>query len=342
MTTRRQQRRHQRKTRMRRLAALVMAAACAYGAGMATSTALANEPQRCGTSDSVCYAGYNANGLKLIADDLSENGKDSPYYATMETNLQRRKTGSITLSDGSALPFRLIGILHDDLADGSGRKAGLTFMSTAAMPTAYCMNGTMPDDDTTTCTDDGQTMEGGWRDSSLRGWLNDDDGPIWAMFPQSFRTNVATVAKQSAEYDRTDKQGRKATATSDRLWIVSQHELGSIQACDSYDQTDVDSLIWIRGCQARQQEGDQYELFREAGVSDDGYNSILAETYLDGGLGLPDGSHGTYWWTRTIRTTYYTADFLCVGPRGQLESSTGNNFGSNTGYRLSVVPAFSF
>ena len=64
------------------------------------------------------------------------NGTASRYYTTMETNLQKDVRGSITLTDGSKLPFRLIGILHDDLADGSGRKAGLTFMAVNAMPNA--------------------------------------------------------------------------------------------------------------------------------------------------------------------------------------------------------------
>ena len=72
--------------------------------------------------------GYNAAGLKQIADDLSDKGKGSAYYAEMEDNLTKGTQGSLTLSDGSNLPFRLIGILHDDKADGSGKKAGLTFM----------------------------------------------------------------------------------------------------------------------------------------------------------------------------------------------------------------------
>lgn len=336
MTTRRQQRRQERKTRMRRLAALVMAATVACGAGMATSTALADEPQRCGTADSVCYAGYNANGLKQIADDLSEHGKDSQYYTTMYTSMQDGRRGEITLSDGSTLPFRLIGILHDDLADGSGRKAGLTFIATAAMPTAYCMNGTMPDDDTTTCTD-GKTSAGGWRDSGLRGWMNDDNGPIWSMFPQSFRDNVSTVVKQSGWEDAD-----AAEATSDRLWIVSKRELvgDSDSISCSYDLSDPENSLRAEGCQARQQEGDQYELFEWAGVVDDEYNSILSGMYMSAALSMPAGSNDTGWWIRSTGQNMYYSGFLRVFARGQI-ANTGPS-GYEDAPRLSVVPAFSF
>ena len=128
--------RHHARGRAWRTLAAALALAVAVGGGLATSTALADEPQRCGASDKVCYAGYNANGLKRIATDLSENGTGSQYYEVMKSNLQKDVRGSITLSDGSKLPFRLIGVLHDDLADGSGRKAGLTFMAVNAMPKA--------------------------------------------------------------------------------------------------------------------------------------------------------------------------------------------------------------
>ena len=117
----------------------IVAAVCG---GLITGSAIASEPAKCSTGvDKVCYAGYNAAGLKQIADDLSDKGKGSAYYAEMEDNLTKGTQGSLTLSDGSNLPFRLIGILHDDKADGSGKKAGLTFMAWNALPKAYCING---------------------------------------------------------------------------------------------------------------------------------------------------------------------------------------------------------
>ena len=95
-----------------------MSAVCG---GFLTGSAVAAELAKCNTSvDKVCYAGYNAACLKQIADDLSEKGKGSTYYVAMEKNLTDVVKGTLTLSDGSNLPFRLIGILHDDKADGSG------------------------------------------------------------------------------------------------------------------------------------------------------------------------------------------------------------------------------
>ena len=86
--------------------------------------------------DKVCYAGYNAAGLKQIADDLSDKGQGKRLLCGNGDNLTKGTQGSLTLSDGSNLPFRLIGILHDDKADGSGKKAGLTFMAWNALPKA--------------------------------------------------------------------------------------------------------------------------------------------------------------------------------------------------------------
>lgn len=63
----------------------IMSAVCG---GFLTGSAIAAEPAKCNTGvDKVCYAGYNAAGLKQIADDLSEKGKGSTYYAAMEKNL---------------------------------------------------------------------------------------------------------------------------------------------------------------------------------------------------------------------------------------------------------------
>lgn len=169
---------HGSRHMVRRLLATlaIMSAVCG---GFLTGSAIAAEPAKCNTGmDKVCYAGYNAAGLKQIADDLSEKGKGSTYYAAMEKNLTDGVKGTLTLSDGSNLPFRLIGILHDDKADGSGRKAGLTFMAWNALPKAYAMNNS-------------HTNNGGWRDSLLRNQMN--NGEIWNQFPTDFQDRKSVV-----------------------------------------------------------------------------------------------------------------------------------------------------
>lgn len=304
-----------------RALAAVTAVTAALAGGLATSTALADEPQKCGTSDTVCYAGWNANGLKQIADDLSVNGKASTYYETMETNLQKDVRGSITLSDGSKLPFRLIGILHDDLADGSGRKAGLTFMAVNAMPKAYCMNGVMPSGESIICHE-GDTNRGGWRDSGLRRWMN--GGEVWDMFPEAFRTGVSAVLKRSNNMEYGGTSGSAASATSDRLWLVSYREL----VPTIYDGWKDDD-----GFQALNQEGGQYEFFKGR-VTNNHSNTILANMGRPASGSRPADSDGSCWWLRSslLDSNVYVFD---VDPGGNLSEYYAQ-------YRFALVPAFSF
>ena len=308
-----------------RVLAAIAAVTAALAGGLATSTALADEPQKCGTSDTVCYAGWNANGLKQIADDLSVNGTASRYYTTMETDLQKDVHGSITLSDGSKLPFRLIGILHDDLADGSGRKAGLTFMAVNAMPKAYCMNGSMPSDNTTICQG-GNTNLGGWRDSDLRRWMN--GGEVWDMFPEAFRTGVSAVLKQSNSMECGDTSGAVSSATSDRLWLVSYRELVP---------TIYDGWKNYGGFQALNQEGSQYEFFKGRVTNNHSSNTILANMYRTVSGSRPAGLsiYDLYWWERSSYPDD-TGDFLYVRPDGD---PSGHNLAN---CRFALVPAFSF
>ena len=316
--------RHTAGHAMWRVLAAIAAVAAALSGGLATSTALADEPQKCGTSDTVCYAGWNANGLKQIANDLSLNGTGSRYYPAMESDLQKDVRGSITLSDGSKLPFRLIGILHDDLADGSGRKAGLTFMAVNAMPKAYCMNGSMPSDNTTTCQG-GNTNKGGWRDSGLRRWMN--GGEVWDMFPEAFRTGVSAVLKQSNNMEDGDTSGSAASATSDRLWLVSYRELVP---------TVYDGWKDYGGFQALNQEGGQYEFFKGRVLDNHSGNRILADMYLTAPGSQPAGlSNGDDWWERSSNPGS-DFSFLIVGPRGDLSN------GYYAYSRFALVPAFSF
>lgn len=283
----------------------------AFCGGLLTSSAVAVEPAKCNTSvDKVCYAGYNAAGLKQIADDLSEKGKGSTYYAAMEKNLTDGVKGTLTLSDGSNLPFRLIGILHDDKADGSGRKAGLTFMAWKALPKAYVMN-------------DYYGQGGGWRDSLLRNQMN--NGEIWNQFPTDFQNNVTPVLKQTNNMLYGYTVGPSASATADKVWLVSYRELVSSFAS------------WLsseEGGQAMQQEGKQYEYFTKQNVSAN--YSGLGDIYETVSGSIPFGANHRAWWERSPTSTPYYGSFLRL-------DSFGDPSGSNADYfRCSVVPAFSF
>lgn len=313
-----------RHTVRRLLASLaIMSAVCG---GFLTGSAVAAEPAKCNTSvDKVCYASYNAAGLKQIADDLSEKGKGSTYYAAMEKNLTDGVKGTLTLSDGSNLPFRLIGILHDDKADGSGRKAGLTFMAWNALPKAYCMNGTMPSSDGTPyCSS--YAHKGGWRDSDLRNQMN--DGEIWNQFPTDFQNNVTPVLKQTNNMCYGGTLGSSASATADKVWLVSYREL-------------VPTLYngWKafgRGFQALSQEGSQYEYFNGKVTNNYSSNGILSGIYGTVSGSAPLGAYGYGWWERSP-SSRGNGFFFQVSPGGDLSGDLNID-----DCRYSVVPAFSF
>lgn len=299
-----------RHTVRRLLASLaIMSAVCG---GFLTGSAVAAEPAKCNTSvDKVCYAGYNAAGLKQIADDLSEKGKGSTYYAAMEKNLTDGVKGTLTLSDGSNLPFRLIGILHDDKADGSGRKAGLTFMAWNALPKAYAMNNNY-------------SNKGGWRDSLLRNQMN--NGEIWNQFPTDFQNNVTPVLKQTNNMDYGDTAGSSASATADKVWLVSYRELVP---------TLYNGWKTSGGFQALSQEGSQYEYFNGKVTNNYSGNGILSGIYNTVSGSTPVGADDNLWWERSpYPYSYYR--FLLVDSYGDPSYNRG------AGYRCSVVPAFSF
>lgn len=300
-----------RHTVRRLLATLaIMSAVCG---GFLTGSAVAAEPAKCNTGvDKVCYAGYNAAGLKQIADDLSEKGKGSTYYAAMEKNLTDGVKGTLTLSDGSNLPFRLIGILHDDKADGSGRKAGLTFMAWNALPKAYAMN-------------DYDSYMGGWRDSILRNQMN--NGEIWNQFPTDFQNNVTPVLKQTNNMSSGFTGGSSASATADKVWLVSYREL----VPTLYDGWKTDD-----GFQALSQEGSQYEYFQGKVTNNHSSNGILSGINKTVSGSLPVGAFVDGWWERSPSSGFYSGEFILVDSVG------------NPCYRRSandtdiVVPAFSF
>lgn len=65
-----------------------------------------------------------------MAEDIGKKGNSSELYAKAKAAMDTGTAWSITLTDGKTMTYRIIGIDHDDLADGTG-KAGLTFLTTS-------------------------------------------------------------------------------------------------------------------------------------------------------------------------------------------------------------------
>jgi len=169
---------------------------------------------------------------KAAATDIAKNGTSSVVYAKAKAAMDAGTKFSTKLTDGKTLEYRIVGINHDDLADGSG-KAGLTFEATNSALGYQKMNAT-------------NTNAGGWEKSKLRGRLN--SGDLWSLLPAELQSKVKAVKKL------TDNQGGgKAgtpTATTDKVFLLSATEVwGDMQS-----------------------DGTQYEYYKSKGVTTSNYS----------------------------------------------------------------------
>ena len=169
---------------------------------------------------------------KAAATDIAKNGTASVVYAKAKAAMDAGTRFSTKLTNGRMLGYRIVGINHDDLADGSG-KAGLTFEATNDALGTQRMNATY-------------TNIGGWEKSELRGRLN--TGDLWALLPSEFQSKVKPVTKM------TDNKGGGSSGavstTTDKIFLLSTTEVyGDLQA-----------------------DGTQYEYYKSKGVTKSNYS----------------------------------------------------------------------
>ena len=98
---------------------------------------------------------------KAAATDIAKNGTSSVVYAKAKAAMDAGTKWTIKLTNGEKLEYRIVGINHDDLADGSG-KAGLTFEATNNAMGEQRMNAA-------------PANSGGWEKSEMRERLNSGD-----------------------------------------------------------------------------------------------------------------------------------------------------------------------
>lgn len=138
---------------------------------------------------------------KAAATDIAKNGTSSVVYAKAKAAMDAGTEFSMKLTNGKTLQYRIIGINHDDLADGSG-KSGLTFLTTS---TGILSRMTATD-----------TNAGGWEASELRGKMN--SGEIWNLMPTDFQSKVKPVRKLTNNVGGgSANKDAAVTATSDKL-----------------------------------------------------------------------------------------------------------------------------
>lgn len=181
---------------------------------------------------------------KAAATDIAKNGTSSVVYAKAKAAMDAGTKFSTKLTNGQTLEYRIIGINHDDLADGSG-KAGLTFLTISTT-----INSRMNAENSNT---------GGWEKSELRQKMN--SGKIWKLMPSDLQSKVKAVTKLTNNVGGTDKNAA-VTATSDKLFLLSYSEI-------------VPTSYWASSYPWTSSEGTQYEAFQGKVTNNYSGNSCL-------------------------------------------------------------------
>lgn len=185
---------------------------------------------------------------KAVAEDIAAKGEASPAYAKAKAAMDAGTKFSMKLTDGQTLEYKIIGINHDDLADGSG-KAGLTFATVNDALGRHYMNAT-------------NTAVGGWEKSELRQKMN--SGEIWNLMPSDFQSKVKPVRKLTNNVEGGYwSKNASVTATTDRLFLLSYSEIVEtpLNKWSEYS--------WIG------KEGTQYEAFKgKVALGADNYPAI--------------------------------------------------------------------
>lgn len=145
---------------------------------------------------------------KAAATDIAKNGTSSVVYAKAKAAMDAGTKWSVKLTNGVTMTYYIIGINHDDLADGSG-KAGLTFWTNTNV---LGSKGAQLNSSNSTI--------GGWEKSELRQKMN--SGEIWNLMPDDFKSAIKEVKKE------TDNTGGGVagplSVTKDRLFCLSGYE----------------------------------------------------------------------------------------------------------------------
>lgn len=184
---------------------------------------------------------------KAVAEDLAAKGGASPAYAKAKAAMDAGTKWSVKLTNGKTLEYHIIGIFHDDLADGSDC-ASLTFEATNDALGVQAMY-----------TKDRYFQN--WENSELRARLN--SGDLWALLPSELQSKMKNVAKETRAKDRNEDDYLSVAA--DKVFLLSTTEI--------YDIPDNDEISM------RFPEGYQYEYYQSKGVTMSNYSGASSSSF---------------------------------------------------------------
>lgn len=161
--------------------------------------------------------------LKAIAAELSAHGNESNIYPKVKESMDSRICWTVSLANNKTLSFRIIGIAHDELEDGSG-KAGLTFEAVndvfphrPIQVTGHC------------CAHCGEL--------SINRDLDSDY--FYGIIPDELKMFIEPVKKSTCyrAVDRKNREVEKRTVTVGKLFILSESEIYGSDDGSDFDGT---------------------------------------------------------------------------------------------------------
>ena len=150
-------------------------------------------------------------------DEIIQSVNDDSY----RSNYQIGDTRTLDLGSWGVVEMQIVAFDADELADESGNKAAITWISKQLLKSDHRMN---PEEDKINGTmwKPGTAAAGGWKESEMRRWLQSD---IKSLIPENVRSSIERVKKYSNSCD-TYLNEVENECTNDDLWIPSLKEIG--------------------------------------------------------------------------------------------------------------------
>ena len=232
------------------------------------------------------FQDYTWDELSQVAALVAAAGTDEEAAEVAEAyNVSVGATRSMQLDDGTVASLVVVGLRHDERADGGG-VAGLTLMTSPMALQPMNESG---------------VSDGGWEASGLRSWLATDgmsllpDGLASAVVPVTKLTNNVGVTSEAAS----------VTQTSDSLWLFSACEVcGGVGWFESEYGSEPNAytgyIDFAPYDELLSSEGTQYAYFADAGVTDSSDPSHV--------LRLSYAGQDVAWWYRSAYPFSYTGE----------------------------------
>ena len=233
------------------------------------------------------YSWEELDGISSLISEASTESEAvavAKHYNLVDSSgtLDPNQVKSVTVG-GQKATVHIIGFGHDK--ESGGNSAGITFQFADCIAVRP-INGS-------------RDNAGGWKNSDLRAWLNDD---AFYLLDDDLQKVIKPVSKKTNNVGQADSDGPGiVSSTSDKLWLLSCREVFGNGGAD----------------EAVGNEGSQYKLFRDAGViftRDENSAALVEENAVL--LKTFEGNYSS-WWLRSPSVSKPTLFYDVYGETGE-------------------------